>query len=312
MNKTVDETHDRNSPLEVYVNAPVQPTASPLVRRCSGEDPLLDYCLVPYRPARPAQGKLHSSCLLASMAPQLGLGGALDGLAQAIVDRIGRDKTVWAVKKFGDAYSLELYFYNYGREDPDVTPSNLLDVVRPYFTHRGLERCDRMRYMMFSLDVTPAMLERGELDGLHVYVHAVADRPTGLSYFVTGSGVRLENHYAFYDPSKDPEQLVVNVVDSVAVDFTAVRPADVLLPELVSCNRICVAKKPATDSLYFSGIGVEQFEWFLRRFDYPTTLRQYVEANRPQLDHLRLDVAIDYSTVDGELVIGKSIFCGTF
>ena len=42
------------------------------------------------------------------------------------------------------------------------------------------------------------------------------------------------------------------------VDFTTVRLADIIMPELFECTKICVAKKRIADAIYYSGITVDQ------------------------------------------------------
>jgi hypothetical protein len=85
-----------------------------------------------------------------------------------------------------------------------------------------------------------------------------------------------------------------------------------LLPELRDCQTICVANKQDHDCVYFSGVDVVQLGFFLRRLQYPAQVIEFVEENRPMLDHLLFDVGIDYRTAGSDVVFLKSGYFGVF
>jgi hypothetical protein len=96
------------------------------------------------------------------------------------------------------------------------------------------------------------------------------------------------------------------------VDFSTTRLADIVMPELFECTKICVAKKRFADAIYYSGITVDQLLWFFRRFDYPAAISAFVEQHRAALEHLLFDVGIDYYTgPDGRLIYPKTSYYST-
>ena len=91
-----------------------------------------------------------------------------------------------------------------------------------------------------------------------------------------------------------------------------VRIADIVVPELYECAKICVAKKRTADAIYYSGISVDQLRWFLHRFDYPEAVTSFVDEHRADFDHLMFDVGIDYrSGPDGTLEYPKTGYYST-
>ena len=274
----------------------------------------VDYMFYPYLPRGPIEGKLRSGDILTKALQILRVDPRHFELLAALRRRFGSDRTIWALKKREAEISLELYFYNYGREDPEIVPSRVLETMRPWLgsSPEFARRCDDMRYFLFSVDVDDARLRSGAIDGLHVYVHDVADRATGISYFVDERNRVLENHYAFYRPDRELEDLQVKIHDTVHVDFRRVPIERVLLPELVGCKTVCSARKLRSDSVYFSGLGIDQFRFFLERFAYPAELQAWVKAERDRLDHLEYDVGMDYTSSGDTLSMSKTSFDGSY
>jgi hypothetical protein len=278
------------------------------------QERFVDYMFYPYQPRAPIEGKWRSSDLLTRALEITGADPRQLDLLHALRRRFGKDRTIWALKKKGAELALELYFYNYGREDPEVTPSHVLQAISPWLrsSEALARRCDGLRYFLFSIDADAGRLRAGAVEGLHVYVHDVADRATGFSYFVDERGGVLENHYAFYRPRQERPDLEIKIRDTVHVDFRRVPIERVLLPELIDCKTVCSARKARSDSVYFSGLGVDQFRHFLARFDYPTALRAWVQGERDRLDHLEFDVAMDYTATGDALEVAKTSFDGSF
>jgi hypothetical protein len=64
--------------------------------------------------------------------------------------------------------------------------------------------------------------------------------------------------------------------------------------------------------VYFSGVDVNQLQWFLERFSYPRPIVEFVATNRDNLDHLLFDVGVDYRMEEDALVVFKSGYYGVF
>jgi hypothetical protein len=274
-------------------------------------DTFFDYCHYPYEPLTALAGKWRSRYLLEQSLMQSGCQEPFQGLVDALRANFGVNATVWGVKNIGDLMQCELYFYNYGRQDPRMTPADVLETLRPYFELDISGLPEDLRYFMFSVDVLPQHFASGKLDGLHIYVHDVQDRATALSYHFDGARTRLENHYAFYRPLAEWSALCIKAIDSAFVDPARTPIDQILIPELADCYSICIANKQDCDGIYFSRIDITQLLFFLKRFAYPPELVASVEQNLSRLDYLRYDVGFDYYSRGGELVIRKSGFYGT-
>ena len=272
-------------------------------------DRYFDYCLEPYRPRRPWQGKLRGENLLWS---SLIAGGAYDALAEplrAIQAHVGRDLTIWGVKWDGAQLWWELYFYDPQKESAAATITSLTEALAPWFRIVPKIR-ETIPYMMVSFDLTAAA-RGGEVEELNLYLTG-EDAHAGRSYEVRADGIQLENTYKFMAPKPEIDELLSLIHASLYVDFSDPRTlSKVLFPELFACKKVCVAKKRFCDAIYFSGIDVSQLVWFFERFDYPPDIVAFVKEHSASFKHLYFDVGIDYFHDDaGELVYRKTSYYG--
>ncbi len=285
--------------------------ADALLRAAPG-DRYFDYCLQPYRPRRPTAGKLRSENLLWRALALAGIEEGARPVIEALRASLGRDMVVFGVKSDGAGLFFELYVYDPRKEDPAATVAGLAEALRDVLPIE-VPVAETIPYMMVSFDLDRAVLERGAIEELNLYLTGT-DAHAGRSYVVRRDRRELENTYRFLAPKPDIDTVLGLVRASCFVDF-ATRPqalAEVIRPELFACKRICVAKKRARDGVYYSGVDVDQLLWFLKRFAYPDELVAFVEARAPELDHLYFDVGLDYEPgPGGALVHPKTSFYGT-
>lgn len=274
-------------------------------------DPCLDYCLWAYEPVAPTAGKLRSSTLLWQSFAALGAPPLLGEMVGAITDEIGPFKTVWGVKQKGRDYSWELYFYDYGRLEREVSIERVLAALGPLAPCR-LSLSPKRPYFMFSLDFDAALGERKrEIDEISVYLGNPSGMvSSGLCYQLSEAGLRFDNLYYFFDRKQNWEDVVGKVATSAHVDLAGLDVSKILWPELVDCGIVVVANKKHNDGVYFSRIRIDQLIWFVERLDYPEAIRSFLKENRLLLDHMLYDVGIDYRMVDGRLEIIKSAYYG--
>jgi hypothetical protein len=283
--------------------------ARALVRTTEG-DRYFDYCLQPYDPASSPTGKLGSESLLWNSLDVAGAPRELDEALRAVQAATGRGMTVFGVKHLGGRIWWALYFYDPRKEDAGVRASAVIEAVRPWFEVHP-RPSESVPYFMFSLDLTSETLRHRTVDVLNLYLPCYVVQG-GRSYKLTRAGAELDNVYRFHHPKAEIREIIHQVKQSVFVDFGRVPLARVLLPQLLSCNRICVAKKRTADALYFSGLLVDQLLFFLERFAYPAPVLSFVRDHRSELDHLRFDVGFDYvMEPDGALTMTKSSYYGT-
>jgi hypothetical protein len=274
-------------------------------------DRFYDYCLQPYAPLADPRGKLRGESLLWNSLAAAGVPERLDRVFHAVQRAAGRDMTVFGVKWFDHRLSWELYFYDPEHEDPRVHAAGLreglageLEIVPAVAA--------TVESFMVSFDLDHESLAAGRVEEINIYL-PFFEGQGGHSYAVRADHCELRNIYRFHHPKREIEAIVHQIRRSMYVDFMRVGLAEILLPELFECAKICVAKKRFADAVYYSGITVDQLLWFLRRFSYPVTVTEFVTAHRDDFRHLLFDVGIDYcSGPDGRLQYPKTGYYSTF
>lgn len=141
-------------------------------------------------------------------------------MVRAVQGEIGPLRTVWGVKQKGDAYSWELYFYDYGRLEREVSIERVLGALAPY-APCDLALSPKRPYFMFSIDLDAGLArrERG-LDEISVYLGNPSGLvSSGLCYQLTRSGLRFDNLYYFFDARENREDIIGKVAASAHVDL---------------------------------------------------------------------------------------------
>jgi len=152
-----------------------------------------------------------------------------------------------------------------------------------------------------------------DLDELHVYIgNPGTSVLSGICYAFSPEGSRLENFYFVFDARKELDNVFAKVACSAHVDMKRIGMNSIVIPELRDCGTITIANKQRNDCIYFSGVTVDQFITFLKRFNYPEETVSFVEKNRSMLDHLEYDVGFDYRMDGNCLKILKSGYYGIF
>ena len=169
-------------------------------------------------------------------------------------------------------------------------------------------------YFMFSFDLTEkAAVQNGTLDSVHVYIgNPGSDVSSGIAYEFTQSSRQLENFYFFFDAQEHQDQIVDKLQCSVFSESWSV-PIELLYrPELKGCHTICLANKRTCDTIYYSGVDIDQLLFFLEWQKYPADFSGFVRDRRSQLDHLRYDVGIDYRVLNRQIAFLKHGIYGVF
>jgi hypothetical protein len=287
----------------------------------SEQDQYFNYCWWPYLPVAPTANKWRPESLLQHSFEVAGLDERAGKLVETIQQEIGRFRTVWGAKWLppgplgGERGKLawEYYFYDYQRRQRDVSATRVLDAIRPILP------CDvtvdeGLAYFMFSLDVSAELLAGTRpLDVVHMYIGNPGSRvSSGIAYAVTKGGTALENFYFFFDAKRDLREAAEKIFCSAYLDTAKIDIDRLLWPELRDCHTICVANKQKNDTVYFSGVNVDQLLSFLKRLAYPPEIIRFVGENRGKLDHLLYDVGFDYVAHGAELEFVKSGYYGVF
>jgi hypothetical protein len=284
-----------------------------LFEYATNQDPSLNYCLWPYPPQAPVEDKFRSINLLYQTFDHTGIDARAGDIIDAIRDAIGPFRTVFGVKLLGEKVAWELYFYDYERRRRQVSISRVLQAIRP-FIRTDIEPNENLPYFMFSLDLShETVTRRAPLDVVHMYVgNPGSTVSSGIAYAVRANTTTLENFYFFFDAASQLADVAGKITSSALFDDTLLSVEAVLIPELRRCRTICLANKQTHDCIYFSGVDIDQLQWFLHWLQYPDTITEFVTKNRDNLDHLLFDVGFDYRMERGGLRIIKSGYYGVF
>ena len=288
-------------------------TGSDRFEYSTGADPALNYCLWEYSPARPAQDKFRSVNLLFQSFDHAGIDDRAFDIVEAIREAIGPFRTVFGIKLLRDRLAWEFYFYDYRRREREVSITQVLAAIRPY-VRCAIRANENLPYFMFSLDID-AELARGarDMDVVHMYIgNPGSTVSSGIAYALRADATTLENFYFFFDAQSQRQEAADKICCSAHFDGTSLPVDAILVPELRTCQTICVANKQTHDCVYFSGINVDQLLFFLKRVPYPEPITSFVRENRDNLDHLLFDVGFDYRVEAGRLAVLKSGYYGVF
>lgn len=273
-------------------------------------DRYFDYCLQPYEPRRSSRGMLRGETLLWHSLSVADASDAAHDTMRAVQAAAGRDATVFGVKLLGGQLSWELYFYDPRKEDPKVTATAMQQSLAPWLRIDAEVR-ESLPYFMWSFNVGPGLAVGDVVPELNLYLPEPVGQ-AGRSYRLAGRQLTFENTYTFLHPKKEIHEVLARLRGCAFVDLTRVDLARLLLPELFSCNRICIARKREADAVYYSGLTVEQLLWFLERFGWPRALGDFAREHRARLEHLRFDVGVDVRMgPDGQVQYPKASYYST-
>jgi len=279
----------------------------------SASDPPRNYCLWDYVSPVPAEDKFRAVNLLLQSFDYAGAGAAGLQLVNQLRTAIGSFQTVFGIKMNGGQLSWEFYFYDYQREQRQVGVNRVLEACASGF--RCPVRIDEtLPYFMFSLDIDlPLLAGQRDTDVVHVYVgNPGSTVSSGICYALRTDTTLLENFYFFFDSAAQMDEVKAKLCSSVHFNPARHSFAQLLLPELGDCQTICIANKPGNDCIYYSGIDIVQLQFFLKYFDYPLPIQDFVQTHRGMLDHLLFDVGIDFRAERGVIQLLKSGYFGVF
>jgi hypothetical protein len=279
----------------------------------TASDPARNYCLWDYSPAAPVEDKFRSVNLLYQSFDHAAIDERAHAIVDAIREAIGAFRTVFGVKLVGQRLAWEFYFYDYERQQREVSATRVLAAIAPW-VDCGLVVNEQTPYFMFSLDLDADIAAgRRGLDVAHLYIgNPGSTVSSGIAYALREGGCTLENFYFFFDAQTQFELAADKIACSAHLDASRVPIDAVLVPELRDCQTICVANKQGHDCVYFSGVSVDQLLHFLERLDYPQAIQAFVREHRAMLAHLLFDVGFDYRGQNDRVVVLKSGYYGVF
>lgn len=282
-----------------------------LKERMRQDDPYFNYCHWPYEPVAAGVGKLRPSVLLFEGVRHMPHANRVIDTLLALRAGLGDFRCVYGLKRIADAWALELYLYDYGREQRVVSVEHLQAASQGRITFPC--RVDaRIPYFMFSFDLSEqAAADDGHLKSVHIYIgNPGSDVSSGIAYELTASGRQLENFYFFFDAQRHQREIEDKLRCSVFSEAWHGTLDELYRPSLKDCHTICLANKRTCDTIYFSGLTIDQLVDFLAWQRYPADYQQFVAERQHELDHLRYDAGVDYRVTNGQIEFVKSGFYG--
>lgn len=278
------------------------------------EDPYFNYCLWPYEPVQDGVGQLRASSLLFRAIQEMDSSDWLYAAIRAIQAGIGDFRSVYGIKFADGQWSLEVYLYDYERQDRIVSIERLMASCGQFLT-LPTTVSPSVPYFMFSFDLDSQVAKQGgAIDVVHVYIgNPGSTVSSGICYAHTHDPkqTRLENFYFFFD-ANDVQAICDKICCSVFLNEEQSLLDTVYRPELARCQTVCLANKPKSNTVYYSGIDLSQLLSFLAWQKYPASFAEFVEAHQDRLKHLRFDVGVDYTVCGDDVVMLKSGIYGCF
>lgn len=284
-----------------------------LSQRMKSGDPYFNYCHWPYDPPASGTGKLRPSTLLFKAVQEMPHAAWVSKILLAIQRGLGDLRSVYGVKRIDGQWALEIYLYDYERQGRTVSVEHLEEALGGLLKFPRTAD-PRLPYFMFSFDLTEhAAGNHGVLDVVHIYIGNPGSHvSSGIAYGFTAHGRQLENFYFFFDAQKQRKEIIEKLECSVFCDAWRLALDDLYRPELRDCQTICLANKRTCDTIYYSGVNIDQLLFFLNWQQYPDDYIRFVEERHHELDHLRYDVGVDYRANGGQIEFVKHGFYGVF
>lgn len=279
-----------------------------LHERIRSGDPYFNYCYWPYEPPATGIGKLRASSLLFRAIQDMPEAKWLTDCIREIQAGIGDFRSVYGIKQMNGKWSIEIYLYDYAREDRVVSVERFMAACQENLRLPNTVSAS-VPYFMFSFDLDESVAKaKGVIDTVHVYVgNPGSTVSSGISYGFTNEpdATELENFYFFFN-AQDRQQIEDKVQCAAWLDQPSTLVQSVLHPELMDCQTICLANKRTSNTVYFSGVDVRQLQSFLQWQKYPQQFQQFVADHQSDLDHLLYDVGVDYQVKSNQVQFVKS------
>jgi hypothetical protein len=277
---------------------------------------LLNYCLWSYSPI--AEITPYSTPSIAILYESFRLAGVLDeahSIITQLLSLLGSSRTVFGIKASSKGFSWEFYFYDYAELSREHSLSSVLSCFSPKSMH-DFRELDSIPYLMFSVELSDFSTQKLSSPKLSLYLGSPGGTLFGgKSYLVNHDSparLQLANHYSFYDFIEDQESIKQHISTSLhlILALTSVSLAD---PRFyIPCKTLCLAHKPFSDSLYFSGIPYQDALAYLQTDSFFSRLLPFMLRMRSSFDYLLLDIGTDYNTYINPTKPWRTSIYGTF
>lgn len=277
---------------------------------------LFNYCLWPYLPSNEiTQYSIPSIAILYESFRLAGVLVEAHNFITKLLSLLGSSRTVFGIKASSTGFSWEFYFYDYD----ELNRQHPLSTVLPYFSpYCSQDFCDLdlIPCLMFSLELSDFSAQQQSSPKLSLYLgNPGGTLFGGKSYLVTHvspARLQLANHYSFYDFVDDQESIKQHISTSLHL-ISALSSCSLTDPRVyIPCKTLCLAHKPLSDSLYFSGISYQDSLAYLQNDSFFSRLLPFMLRMRSSFDYLLLDIGTDYNTYINPIQPWRTSIYGTF
>ncbi len=304
-------------------------------------DPLLtsdgryyDVNFFEYRPGQLPSDVLPTSFILCEALATLPYPASARQFLLDVRAKIGLNKALWGVRKAGDVYSLEFYFY-YPRANPCNRLSNVVSVASRYFAP-GLDVIAVEGEEQYYL--TSVNMDGEHVTDVTVYESVISDpdaafffadkgltidevTPIFHSYSLASGGKekkRINTYFGFFDPNS-LHQVMRKVHDVACEQFPDEDPlvayeflqyAGRYFRHGIRC-RALVASKVGGMGVYLLGLDIDELINVLEIHDYDEAFIRSIRQHARQLAHVKIDMGMDFHIRDGRFVVKKTAFWGS-
>ena len=226
--------------------------------------------------------------------------------------RLGAYETVWGVKNESGALSLELYFYDYEREERAFSFAEIMGAMAPAV--RCAYAPPQLPYFMASVNLPlDAAAYPFDLTHADFYIgNPGSTVSSGICYQGDATGMELKNFYFFFDRRAEWDAAMQKLTNS-AYFLSALTAIEEVLPGwLTDCEILVVANKRRNDAVYASRVTAATLARFLKAHGYPRAVTAHLEENLERYRHLLFDVGYDYQPETTGVSFPKSSFYNVF
>jgi hypothetical protein len=233
-----------------------------------------------------------------------------------IQDYFGINRTVYGIKKVGNEYSFEFYYYY-----PNKYQNNSFDNILK-FNNIPISKIPEDSYLTaFSLDTNCALksvnvyyaanncdhIKKRKYNGYMICTDCLETE----SYKYDNENIKKENLYKFFYIMNNECKKAYDYLNSLHNSNCGPSLSDQIFK--VPCKKsICVTIKPDSIGLYFSQVEINSFIYALSFFEYPQKFINYIITNKDNYEHLLFDIGYNFKIDNDKIIYTKSSFYGIF
>ncbi|WP_322895964.1 MULTISPECIES: hypothetical protein [unclassified Yoonia] len=259
-------------------------------------DPARDFCQWPYeRPRDLAQNAIRQEDILFRMVAEFDKTGKVLRVLHNIQQTAGRFNTVWGLKFHKETPSLELYFYDYERENRSLSVSKIKSIIPSIFT-LNTDTYLEQPYFMWSFELN--FFEPLRVSKIDIYCNGTGGTISGgICYECKDDIIELKNLYSFFESKKDTNAIQTALQSSPRIPSINAIPT-FIRPNAAEESMYVLATKRRNDAIYLSRITIESTLNILSQVEVSPTLIQFMKENKQALSHHLFDIGLDFRLED--------------